>query len=119
VYAECIKRPLPLHVDVVGPVDHDLADLRVFEQTLDGPEADDFVGDLIDHVGDRGRRQDRSFLPQHREDFLSDPEPALRSRCPLKLGHGRPEQAGPHPIPDPGPIHAVALHPGLPQSEVE
>jgi hypothetical protein len=35
--------PLPLHEDVVGPVDHDLADLRVSEQALQWPEADDFI----------------------------------------------------------------------------
>jgi len=53
VYAECIKRPLPLHEDVVGPVDHDLADLRVLEQSLHRPEADDFVGYLIHHFEKR------------------------------------------------------------------
>ena len=58
-----LDQPLPLHVDVVGPVDHDLADLRVLEQALDWPEADDFVGYLVHHTGDGGGRQDDPGLP--------------------------------------------------------
>ena len=37
-----------LDVDLVGAVDHDLGDRRVRQQRLDGPEAGDLVGNLVD-----------------------------------------------------------------------
>jgi len=77
--------PLPLHVYVVGPIDHDLADLRVPEQPLDWSEADDFVRNLIHHVRDRAGRQDRPLLGEHRQHLLSHPKPTLRGVQPFDL----------------------------------
>src|SRR5919112_518784 len=50
---------LPLHVDHVGRVDHDLGDARVAQERLDRPEAEHVVGDLGDQPpplvpGERG-----------------------------------------------------------------
>src|SRR5207244_10553985 len=70
--------PLPLHVDVVGPIDHDLADLRVFEQSLDRPEADDLVRDLVHDIGDLASWQDRALRAEDPHDLVSHPEPPLR-----------------------------------------
>jgi hypothetical protein len=38
-----LEPPLPLHVDVVGPVHHHLGDLGVLEQELDGSQPDDRI----------------------------------------------------------------------------
>ena len=69
--------PLPLHVHVVGPVDHDLADLRVFEQALDRPEADDFIGYMVHHLSHNARREDHSSFLQDRHHLVPHPEASL------------------------------------------
>jgi len=41
--------PLPLYVDVVGPVHHHLGHRRLLHQELDGAEADELIGDFAHH----------------------------------------------------------------------
>src|SRR5262249_45969013 len=70
--------PLPLHVDVVGPVHHDLADLRVLEQPLDWTEADDFIRDLVHDARHVTCGQDRPAFTENGEHFLAYSKPSLR-----------------------------------------
>src|SRR6266536_5067228 len=103
--------PLPLHVHVVGPVDHDLADLRVLEQSLHRPEADDFVRNLIHHLGECLRRQDRPLLPEDRENLLPHTEPALGAAQAIELRADRSaQQPGPHLVLDPLGIQRDRAH---------
>ena len=53
-----------LHVDAVGPVDHDLADVLFVEVAIDGAVAEDVVGDVLDELGPIGSREGRLLLLQ-------------------------------------------------------
>ena len=55
---------VPLDVDLVGPVDHDLGHLGVLEVSLDGPVAEDVVGDVLAQPGLVGQRQGRGLVGQ-------------------------------------------------------
>ena len=46
----CLDHTAALDVDVFGAVDHDLGDRRVSEERLDGTEAHDVTGDLLDEA---------------------------------------------------------------------
>ena len=48
---------LPLEVDLLRAVDHDLGDGRVLQQRLDGPEADDVGGQLLEQALALGARR--------------------------------------------------------------
>jgi hypothetical protein len=103
--------PLPLHVDVVGPVHHDLADLRVPEQSLDRTEADDFVGNLIHHLREGRGREDRPLLAKNVHDGPADTQPAVRRPEPLQRVHPvRREQSIAHQSSDPVPVDRRRCH---------
>ena len=70
----------PLHEDLVRAVDHDLADVRVAEERLDGAVAQDVVGDLL---GDAGAVGDRERGVLGRQDVLQRQADPL-----LELGLG-------------------------------
>ena len=53
-----------LDVDRGGPVDHDLGELLVVEEAVDGAVAQDVVGDVLDELRLVGRRQGRALLSE-------------------------------------------------------
>ena len=71
-----------LDVDRVGAVDHDLGDVRVAQEGLDRPVAEDVVGDLLGDPGAVGDGQRRLVLGEH----LLQRQPDLL----LELGLGQP-----------------------------
>src|SRR5712691_1610276 len=105
---DLLDPPLPLHVDVVGPVDHDLADLGVLEQPLDGPEADDLVGDFVDHLRERPHREDRPRIAQRVVNGRLDREPSLGSAQRFEFRVA--EQPSPDEVLDPPRVHGSAAH---------
>src|SRR5918995_3283486 len=80
VYVEYNNRPLPLHEYVVGPVHHDLADLGILQQELDGTEADDLVRHLVDQPGEVSGGKYHSVVTKDRQGLLANPEAAVRGR---------------------------------------
>ncbi len=67
-----------LVVDVVGPVGHDLGDVRVVEQRVDRPVTENVGGDLVEERATVGRGEGETLLLvdcplQH----LQDPETEL------------------------------------------
>src|SRR5581483_3130797 len=73
-----LEPPLPLHVDVVGPVHHDLGDVGILEQELDGSQPDDRVRDLVDDSGEGALWQDVSLLAKDRERVAPHSSPSRR-----------------------------------------
>ena len=53
-----------LDEDQVGAVDHDLGDVVVLQQPVDGAVAEDVVGDVLDELGLVGGREGRLLLGQ-------------------------------------------------------
>src|SRR3954452_16970862 len=62
----------PLDVDLPRPVDHDLRDGLVAEEGLQRTEADDLVGDLLEHPDALGARQGEAFLVDDLAEDLLD-----------------------------------------------
>src|SRR5438128_9907213 len=98
VYATVKNLPLPLHVHVVGPVHHDLADLRVLEQSLDGTEADDFIRNLIHDLADLTRRKDGLSFSQYLHDFGPNPKAPLGWTEHVQFGRRPIDQSGPNAV---------------------
>src|SRR6266540_3899122 len=75
-----LEPPLPLHVDVVGPIHHHFGDLGVLEQELDGSQPDDRIRNLVDDLRKHTPWQDVSLLAEDGERLLSHPQAPLGSR---------------------------------------
>ena len=61
-----------LDVDLARAVDHDLGDGLVAEERLERPEADDLVGDLLEHADTLGAGQGEAFLVDDLAEDLLD-----------------------------------------------
>ncbi len=72
-----IEQAAPLHVDLVGAVDHDLVDLRVIDQGCDGAETGDFVHQLRLDPVPLGHGQVQGLLGQIFGDEAFDGAPVL------------------------------------------
>ncbi|GGG92216.1 hypothetical protein GCM10011577_13600 [Pseudarthrobacter polychromogenes] len=83
---------LAFNVDLVHPVDHDLGDGGIVQQALEGAEAQDVVGNILDQPG--------AFLGRQRNLFgVDDPRQLLLGRAPqLVLGGRRVVEARAHPL---------------------
>ena len=98
-----------LDVDLVGPVDHDLGHFGVLEVALDGPVAEDVVGDVLAQAGLVGQRQRRGLVGQRRLEVGVDPWPQVLGREPAlgQLGTELLDEALVHPdvdfLEEPGP----------------
>jgi hypothetical protein len=66
-----------LDVDLAGAVDHDLRDRLVAEERLERAEADDLVGDLLEHPDALGTGQGEAFLVDDLAEDLLDLAPDL------------------------------------------
>src|SRR6478752_339913 len=66
-----------LDVDLARAVDHDLRDRLVAEEGLQGAEADDLVGDLLEHPDALGAGQGEAFLVDDLAEDLLDLAPDL------------------------------------------
>src|SRR6266508_418464 len=75
-----LEPPLPLHVDVVGPIHHHFGDLGVLEQELDGSQPDDRIRNLVDALRQYTPWQDVPLLAEDGERLLSHPQAPLGSR---------------------------------------
>ena len=84
--------PLPLHVHVVGPVHHDLGDLGVLQQELDGTEPDDLVRHLVHHAREVALRKDVALLPAGSRAPPRAPARVARCAAPSR-GRARPPAA--------------------------
>ena len=62
----------PLDVDLARPVDHDLGDGLVAQQRLERTEADDLVGDLLEHADALGAREGEALLVDRDAEDLLD-----------------------------------------------
>ncbi len=67
----------PLDVDLAGAVDHDLRDRLVAQEGLQRTEADDLVGDLLEHPDALGAGQGEAFLVDDLAEDLLDLAPDL------------------------------------------
>src|SRR5262245_24071132 len=67
----------PLDVDLARPVDHDFRDRLVAEEGLQRAEADDLVGDLLEHPDALGAGQGEAFLVDDLAEDLLDLAPDL------------------------------------------
>src|SRR5207247_1557396 len=76
-------------------------------QPFQRPEADDFVGNLIDHFRDGLDGKDGPFLPQYREHFLTHSKTPLRRRETLEVDVGSPQKPRANP-----PSHAPRIDKG-------
>ena len=73
-HGRLVEAALALDPDLAGPVDHDLRDRVVGEQTLERPVAEDVVGDLLAEalaVVARERRLGREVAPDVDDDALA------------------------------------------------
>src|SRR6266545_4984380 len=75
-----LEPPLPLHVDVVGPIHHHFGDLGVLEQELDGSQPDDRIRNLVDDLRQHTPWQDVPLLAEDGERLLSHPKAPPGSR---------------------------------------
>jgi hypothetical protein len=67
-----LELAVPLDVDLARAVDHDLGDRLVAEERLERPEADDLVGDLLQHPDPFGAGQGQAFLLDDLAEDLLD-----------------------------------------------
>ena len=67
----------PLDVDLARAVDHDFRDRLVAQERLERPEADDLVGDLLEHPDALGAGQGEAFLVDDLAEDLLDLAPDL------------------------------------------
>ena len=66
-----------LDVDLARAVDHDLRDGVVTEERLERPEADDLVGDLLEHPDALGAGEGQALLVDDPAEDLLDLAPDL------------------------------------------
>ena len=66
-----------LDVDLARAVDHDLGDGLVAQERLERPEADDLVGDLLEHPDPLGAGEGEAFLVDDLAEDLLDLAPDL------------------------------------------
>ena len=76
----------PLDVDLARAVDHDLRDRLVAQERLERPEADDLVGDLLEHPDALGAGQGEAFLVDDLAEDLLDLAPDLDLVGQVELG---------------------------------
>ncbi len=67
-----LDAPGPLHIDRLGAVDHDLRDLVILEQAVDGAIAEDVVGDVLDELRLVGGAQRDPLLDEGGVELLVD-----------------------------------------------
>ena len=75
-----------LDVDLAGPVDHDLGDGLVAQQRLQRAEADDLVGDLLQHAHPLGAGEREALLVDRDAEDLLDLPPYLDLVGEVELG---------------------------------
>ena len=75
-----------LDVDLARAVDHDLGDALVAQERLERPEADDLVGDLLEHPDALGAGQGEAFLVDDLAEDLFDLAPDLDLVGQVELG---------------------------------
>lgn len=73
-----------LHEDLVGAVDHDLGDGRVFEERFEHAEAEGLVHDAADELGPLGGGEDRALAA---DDVAEDALQARAALCRRERGH--------------------------------
>ena len=81
-----LELALALDVDLLGPVDHDFGDALVAQQRLERAEADDLVGDLLEHADALGARQGEAFLVDGLAEDLLDLPADLDLVAQVELG---------------------------------
>ena len=78
--------PVALDVDLARAVDHDLGDALVAQQRLERTEADDLVGDLLQHPDALGAGEGEALLVHGAAEDLLDLAPHLDLVGQVELG---------------------------------